>query len=235
MKAFTFIARWLLILMSTAFLVSCALLPAIKPAEQAAETARRCRRPFPDTPHRFVHAIESSLPGGGTGTVLGITILDPESRSIRSAVVTIEGLVLFDARSDKGMHVYRALPPFNAEHLAEYMMEDISLIFLSPEERLSDTGTLEDGSTICRYGGNRDKIVDVIVHRDDTWEIDTYRNRFERLRRIKASSLQDGIPGILELTAFESGHYSLSLRLISAEAVTPEEIRSSREPPSDDE
>lgn len=235
MKAFTFIVKWLLILMSTASLISCALLPAIKPAEQAAETVRRCRQPFLDTSHRFVHAIEASLPGGGTGTVLGITVFDPASRSIRSAVVTIEGFVLFDARYDKELHVYRALPPFNAERFAEYMMEDIRLIFLSPEERLSDAGALEDGSTICRYGGNQDKIVDVIVHRDDTWEIGTYRNRFERLRKIRAYSIQDGIPEILELTAFESGHYSLSLRLISAETVSPEEIRSSHVKTSDDE
>jgi hypothetical protein len=212
--------------MSTVFLISCALLPAIKPAERAAETVLRCRRPFLDTPHRFVHAIEVSLPGGGTGTVLGITVFDPASKSIRSAVVTIEGFVLFDARYDKELHVYRALPPFNAERFAEYMMEDIRLIFLLPEERLADTGMLEDGSTICRYGGGQDKIVDVIVHRDDTWEIGTYRNRFERLRKINAYSVQDGIPGMLELTAFESGYYSLSLRLISSETVSPEEFRS---------
>jgi hypothetical protein len=235
MKAFTFIVRWLLILISTFFLISCALLPAIKPAERTAETVLKCRRPFLDTPHRFVHAIEVSLPGGGVGTVLGITVFDPASRSIRSAVVTIEGFVLFDAGFDKDLHVYRALPPFNAERFAEHMMEDIRLIFLPPEERLSDAGTLEDGSTICRYGGNQDKTVDVIVHRDDTWEIMIYRNRFERLRKISAYSLQDGIPGMLELTAFESGYYSLSLKLISAETVSAEEIRSSQEKKPDDE
>ena len=235
MKAFTLIVRWFLILMSTIFLISCALLPAIKPAERAADTVQRCSQPFLDTPHRFVHAIEASVPGGGTETFLGITVFDPASRSIRSAVVTIEGFVLFDARYDKELHVYRTLPPFNADRFAEYMMEDIRLIFLSPEERLSDAGALEDGSTICRYGGNQDKIVDVIVHQDDAWEIGTYRNRFKRLRKINAYSVQDGIPGMLELTAFESGHYSLSLKLISAEPVSPEEIRSEHEKTRDDE
>lgn len=104
------------------------------------------------------------------------------------------------------------------------MMEDIRLIFLSPEGRLLNAGELEDGSTICRYDGNQGKIVDVVVHRDDTWEIETYRNPYERLRKISAFSVRDGIPEMLELTGFESGNYSLHLKLISAEPVPPEAI-----------
>jgi hypothetical protein len=84
---------------------------------------------------------------------------------------------------------------------------------------------LEDGSAICRYDGNQDKIVDVIVHRDETWEIETYRNPYERQRKISALAVRNGIPETLELTGFESGNYSLRLKLISAEPVFPEEIR----------
>ena len=60
--------------------------------------------------------------------------------------------------------------------------------------------------------------MDVIVHQDDTWEIETYRNPHERLRKISALSVRDRIPGILELTGFESPRYSLRLTLISADA-----------------
>lgn len=217
MKAFRLLRCWILLLTLTVFLISCSRLPVIKPVGQEAATIQRCRQPFFDTPYRFVHAIEVALPGGGMGTLLGITRLEPLSKAVRSAIITIEGFVLFDAEYDKELHVHRALPPFNAEHFAANMMDDIRLIFLSPAGRPSNVGILEDGSTICRYDGNQDKIMDVIVHQDDTWEIETYRNRYERLRKISALSVRDRIPGILELTGFESGRYSLRLTLISAE------------------
>lgn len=157
--------------------------------------------------------------------VLGVTVVDPASKSIRSAIMTIEGFVLFDAQYEKKLYVHRALPPFEGKDFAEYIMEDIRLVFLPPEGRLSDAGLLEDGSTICRYEEKHGKIMDVIVHRDDTWEIGTYRNRYKQLRKVSAFPLRDGIPAILELTAFESGHYSLRLNLISAEPASFEETQ----------
>ena len=132
MKAMALSVRRFLILMSMVFSVSCVSLPAIKPVEQRAAAIQRCARPFLGSPHRFVHAIAASLPGGGTGTVLGITVFDPKSKAIRSAILTIEGFVLFDARYDKELHVYRALPPFNGEEFAERLMKDVRLIFLAP-------------------------------------------------------------------------------------------------------
>ncbi len=212
------IAMWMVCL------VSCSPLPVIKPADQPVAVAQKCRRPFLDTPYRFVHTIKAALPGGGSGTVLGITVADPSSRGIHSAIMTIEGFVLFEARYDKKLVVSRALPPFNAEQFAEHMMDDIRFIFLAPEGRLLNAGVREDGSAICRYDGNQGAIVDVIVHGDDTWEIAKYRNRYEQQRIISAFSLRNGIPEIMELTGFESGNYSLRLRLISAEPVSPETI-----------
>lgn len=223
MKAFMLFGHRFLILMAMVFLISCSCLPIIKPGGQTVETIQRCRQPFLDTSYRFVHAIEAALPGGGTGTVLGITLFEPSSKTIHSAIITIEGFVLFDAKYNKKLYVHRALPPFNGEHFAEHMMEDIRLIFFPPDGRLLDAGVLEDGSTICRYDENQSKIVDVIVHQDDTWEIGTYRNCYERSRKISAFSVRNRIPGMLELTAFGSRNYSLRLKLISAEPVTAQE------------
>ena len=105
-------------------------------------------------------------------------------------------------------------------------MEDVRLIFLAPDGRLSDAGVREDGSTACRYYGNDDRIEDVVVHRDNTWEIETYSNNYELLRRIRAFSVRDGIPEMVELTGFGFREYSLRLKLISAEPVSPETHRS---------
>jgi len=207
------------------FLVSCSLLPVIKPGAPAAPDAlQRCRQPFLDRPYRFVHAIEAALSGGGLGTVIGVTVFDPASETIHSAIMTIEGFVLFNARYEKEVHVHRAVPPFDGEHFAANMMGDIRLMFLAPHERFSKAGRLEDGSTICRYEGE-DRIVDVVVHQDDTWEIGTYANRQERLRKIRALAIRDRIPETLELTGFGFREYTLRLKLISAEPVPPEAVR----------
>jgi hypothetical protein len=227
MKSVMLPGRLFLILMMTALLVSCSPLPVIKPAEPAAvsDTIQRCRRPFLNVPHRFVHAIEVAFPGGRPATVVGVTVFDPASEILHSVIMTIEGFVLFDARYDKRVFVNRAVPPFNAEQFAGHMMEDIRLIFLAPDGRLSNAGVLEDGSSICRYYGEQDKIVDVIVRPDDTWEIEKYSDKHVIMRKIRASSVRDRIPAMVELTGFGFRQYSLRLNLISAEPVSFEEVQ----------
>jgi hypothetical protein len=237
MKAFVLPGRLFLILMMSVLPISCSHLPVIKSVDPVAvpDTIQRCRQPFLDIPYRFVHAIEVALPGGGQGTVVGVTVFEPASEIIHSVIMTIEGFVLFDARYEKRAFVNRAVPPFNAEQFAGHMMEDVRLMFLAPDGRLSDAGVLEDGSTVCRYYGNQDKIVDVIIHQDNTWEIVNYSDNHVILRKIRASSVRDRIPTMVELTAFGFREYSLRLNLISAEPVSPEAVRSSPGESPDDE
>jgi hypothetical protein len=229
--------HWIMMLMLTFLLASCRTLPVIKPADPvtAKDTIQRCHLPFLTIPYRFIHAIEVELPGGGTSTVMGITVFDPASATIHSVIMTIEGFVLFDARYEKEVSVNRAVPPFNTEQFAGRMMEDVNLIFLAPHGRLSDAGMREDGSTVCRYYGNKGIIEDVIVYRDDSWEIGTYTGNYERLRKVKATSVHDRIPGMVELNAFGFREYSLRMKLISAEAVTPVENRTSPGETQEDE
>jgi hypothetical protein len=105
------------------------------------------------------------------------------------------------------------------------MMEDVRLILLAPQGRLSSAGILEDGSTICRYDGSQGKIIDVILHQDNSWEIGVYSNSYETIRRVNASSVKDWIPSLVKLTAFDSWDYSLLLTLINAEPVSAGEMR----------
>jgi hypothetical protein len=116
------------------------------------------------------------------------------------------------------------------------MMDDVRLIFLTPEGRLSDTGVFEDGSTVCRYYVKQDWVIDVIVHKDDTWEIEKYSDRHELLRKVMTFSLRDSIPGMVELNAFGFREYTLRLNLINAEPVSPEALRLRMDDaPEDDE
>jgi hypothetical protein len=227
MKVFALHKRYFLILMSAFFIISCSRLPVIKPVDpaMAPDTMRRCHLPFLDITYRFVHTIEVALPGGRTDTVVGVTAFDPATKIIQSVIMTIEGFVLFDASYEKEVRVNRAVPPFNAEHFAGYMMDDVRLIFLTPDGRLSDTGVFEDGSTVCRYYVKQDGVIDVIVHKDNTWEIERYSDSHELLRKVMTFSLQGRIPGMVELNAFGFREYTLRLNLINAESVSPELLR----------
>lgn len=232
MKAFVVPGRWVIIVTMMALIISCARLPVIEPVGLAAmpDTRERCRRPFLDSSYRFIHSIEVSFPGGRRGTVVGITLVDPSEKTVHSVIMTIEGFVLFDARYEKEVRVNRALPPFNAEQFAGYMMDDVRLMFLAPEGKLADAGVLADGSTACRYHGNKGTTVDVVVHKDDSWNIETYSNSNELLRKIRAVEVRNGIPNMVELHGFGFREYTLRLKLISAEAVSP---RVNQAPPGD--
>jgi len=227
MMYFMLLIRRLLILILIFFFISCSGLPVIKPVNQAAlpDITQRCHQPFVDIPYRFVHAIEVTFPGGGAGTVVGVSVIDPQSKTIHSVIMTIEGFVLFDAQYEKEVHVNRAVPPFNASHFAEHLMDDVRLILLAPKGGLSSAGVLKDGSTICRYDRDKEQIIDVIMHQDNSWEIGVYSNSYETIRRVNASSVKDRIPALIKLTAFDAWDYSLLLSLISAEPVSAGAMR----------
>ncbi|PKN60214.1 MAG: hypothetical protein CVU53_04215 [Deltaproteobacteria bacterium HGW-Deltaproteobacteria-11] len=211
----------------TLLFTSCSTLPAIRSLDAAGTqaAAERCRRPFLDAPHRFVHAIEAGMPERTMGTVLGVTLFDPPSGIMHSAVLTLEGFVLFEARYDKGVEVYRAVPPFDAPRFGENMIDDIRLIFLAPQGRLLHAGALENGAAACRYEGSLGKMVDVVVRPDDAWEIVTYGDNNESLRRVEAFFVKDRIPEAVELTGFLTVNYKLRLTLISAEPISSEDVK----------
>ncbi|MFH1078730.1 MAG: hypothetical protein V1766_00470 [Pseudomonadota bacterium] len=211
----------------TALFTSCSTLPAIKPLDPAGTpaVAERCRRPFLDAPYRLIHAIEVGVPERAMGTFLGVTLFDPLSGIVRSAFFTLDGFVLFDARYDKGVEVHRAVPPFDAPRFGENMMDDIRLVFLAPRGRLLHAGGLENGAIACRYEGPRGQTVDVVVRQDDAWEIGTYGNHNEQTRRVEAFSVKNRIPEAVVLTGFLTVNYKLRMTLISAEPISPEDVK----------
>lgn len=220
-------AKWsipLFILM--ALLTSCDNIPVIKSFDPSAGSiiSKNCGKPFANVPYCFVHAIEASLPGGQLGIFIGVTIVDPGAKTIQSILLTQEGFILFDAQYAKSLKVNRALPPFNAEHLAGYIMDDVRLVFLAPEGAPAGVHVLSDGSTICRYQKTQNMIEDIIVYPEGNWVIKLYREPFEQLREVNARSIKSGFPEMLELSGFESQNYSLHMKLISAEPVPTEQL-----------
>jgi hypothetical protein len=217
--------RLLMLFAAGMLLAACAGPPELRPLPPAAASHMldRCRRLFAGTPRRMVHAIAAELPGEKTRTVIGISRVSPQKRAIHAVLMTIEGLVLFDAVSEpQVLDVRRALPPFDSEEFARGLMRDVRLIFLEPDATAVESGRLDPGGRGCRYTCRDGRTVDVLVHDDGSWQLSLYHGR-RLVRQLSADACRSestgGIPCRLSLTARGRLSYHLSLSLIEAEAV----------------
>jgi hypothetical protein len=209
--------------------VSCAGSPGPVPIKGPLNLAadNRCTMPFPDRDWQFVHSIHATLPGGQRAVMIGVTALFPKTGVIECAMMTVEGIVLFDARYDGRMVIRRAIPPFDSMAFARGLIDDIRLIFFPPDGPLIKTGRSEDGAFLCRYRTERGMTVDIVIHEDQLWEIRQYDQDSRLIRSLKtdpdtrgSAGSQNPIPARLELTAFGPSKYGLTLDLIEARGLS---------------
>ncbi|MCP4694087.1 MAG: hypothetical protein GY859_38990, partial [Desulfobacterales bacterium] len=164
-------------------ILSCARLPGIEPSDPGRLLAGAA--PFPERPSRFVHAIEAAMARGKSSFLMGVTRVDPGEESIHCVLMTIEGLVMFEARFQGEMVVERAISPFDSAHFARGLMEDVRLIFFKPGGAPLISGNLEDGAPARRHETPDGNIVDVIARGENLWEIRQYKRRGAIRREVK--------------------------------------------------
>lgn len=204
-------------------LAGCATPPQSRLPELTAtgygQKSHDCAAVFPEGKWQFAHTIDFTL-GDGSGTpVIGITSLN--GKDIDVALITVEGLTLFDAvfYRNGGTEVRRAVPPFDGPEFAKGLIGDIRAIFQPP------TGTMAMGqvagvNSACRYTSAAGRVVDVLPD-GDCWQIKSYTSELIMDRSIvgrsckkKGSSL---IPDYLLLKTYGQTGYTLKLTLITAD------------------
>lgn len=220
----------MLLLCTLLFFISCSTIPKLGTLDSAAihGVENECRIMFPSRGWQFVHSIEATLQGRQKAFLIGITDISPDLGRVHCIIMTIEGLVVFDALSDQKTVIKRGIRPFDSMAFAEGLMNDIKLVFFSPDGAIIETGMLGKGSYVCRYGNDGNTIVDLIANPDRTREIKQYKNG-ELARSVKAHLKKDvhnveqyAVPDRLELTAHGVHEYALVLRLIRAEQAVPD-------------
>jgi hypothetical protein len=206
------------------FLSACQILPLISsPVSPADEKTTTCPSPFLKEKYRLVHAIETRVAGDTRSVIIGITLADPSTRFVSCAIMTAEGMVLFDAESGPGtLKVNRALPPFDSVDFAKNMIEDIKLIFFAPEGKIQKKGTLPDGAAVCRYHEEKRDWIDVIENKSEGTAIKRYSSAGILKRHVKFNKTAGNIYQSIELQANETFNYSLLMTLIEAEPVESE-------------
>ncbi|MBT8369908.1 MAG: hypothetical protein KJO34_03030 [Deltaproteobacteria bacterium] len=213
-----------LVLITACSIVACSSLPQVYPVGDSTvpQPQQACSNLFPDGKWQFLHSIEATLPGGNKGFVMGLTVISSSNRSARCVIMTLEGLVVFDAQYDRQIDIKRAISPFDSKEFAAGLLKDIKLIFFEPTGNLIASGLLNNGSTVCRYR-NSDRIVDIILHEDHSWEIRQYLYNFTLVRTVHGV-FADGrhvagrtaISKRIELKAHVSQGYALTMNLVEA-------------------
>jgi len=199
------------------FLSSCQTLPVIQsPSSPVKDKSITCPYPFLKEKVRLTHTMEVRMAGEVRSTIIGVTVADPSSRSVSCAIMTAEGMVLFEAESTPGsLKINRALPPFNSGDFAKNMIEDIKLIFFEPEGKIKSRGYLPDGATACRYLQKNGDSIDVINDESSGLQIKRYSSSGALKRHVLFDKTKN-IYQRIELLAYETLDYSLVMNLIEA-------------------
>ena len=82
---------------------ACAQLPTIEPMEANRIPAIEmdCRSHFPQGRWQLVHTIRARFYGGRQATFTGVVVLSTHNESIHCVLMTLEGMVLFEAVDDR--------------------------------------------------------------------------------------------------------------------------------------
>jgi len=211
-----------LLLLAALMLGGCARLPEIHATQclSPAECEALRASVFPQGRWQLVHSLLIHPPVGSEQTVLGVIQLSSLQGTFHCFLMTIEGLVLFEAEYNGAATVQRALPPLDRPGMAEGIVQDIALIFLEPKQPLRTAGLGKDSRRICRYPAADLGVEDIALSPDGSWEIRLY-TKYHRLTRIVSAPPQDDshasvLPSLVELIAPGPMGYRLKMRLIDA-------------------
>lgn len=204
-------------------IMACHSLPPLLPSEQGADDmAAACRAVFPQKAWRMVHTLTTDFAGGRKGVMIGVVSLAPDTGTVECALLSIEGLRLFEARDDGTLTVRRALPPFDRPALAEGMIQDIRLLFFAPDGPPVARGLRPDGNPGCRFA-LADGFLDVISTPEGGVLLERFDARHRLIRRAamtlcrpKGVDGEEAIPCRIHLEAMGSNAYRLDLDLVEA-------------------
>ncbi|MDD5223232.1 MAG: DUF3261 domain-containing protein [bacterium] len=187
--------------------------------------AASCSIPHPQKSFRAIHAVDISLPLGRQSTVLGIIIADLASGRLRTTLLSLEGLMLFDATSVNSVtRVHHALPPLDAGAFAENLVADVKFLFWPENSTAGIQAWRKDGVTTCRRATGRAGTLETVSAGSGARILRQYDEKGRLLREAAASGpvSPEGFPQKMRLEVHPlAGDYSLSLELVEGELIGP--------------
>jgi hypothetical protein len=200
-------------------LSGCAHLPPIQPADSThqARIETNCRSVFLKGRWQLEHTIDASLPGGRQAIFSGVIVFSDRDGSIHCVLMTLEGFVLFEAVDNGRVSVQRAVGPFENDHFAKGVMDDLRFLFFEPAGGILTAGRFKDGRPGCRCRAAHERTVDVEPLADGGWRMRQYDKNGHLLRTATAGGADSrGVPHRLTLEAGGRHGYRLEMRLVEA-------------------
>jgi len=213
--------RLLLLMALLVSVAGCAQLPKIQPDSdmRSVPTGFDCQDPFPHGRWQMYHLIEATVPGGQKRALTGVSVVSSGERSIRWALLTVEGFVLFSGRYNGTLTIDRAIAPFDRPGFAQGLVGDLMLLFLAPQAPDLTTGHLENDAYVCRYG-SQEKTTDIVFQDDGTWSVRQYTSNHRLARTVEADEMTTVGDNVfakhLVLKKHGAVGYRLELRLLEA-------------------
>lgn len=213
--------RLRLFLLLLAFPAACSQIPALKQvSETPLLTDAACAAVFPQGDWQLLHAIEAKPPGMSKQTFLGLSQISSTQRTAHCVMMTLEGMILFEADYDGTIKIERAVPPFDRPGMAQGIIDDLRLIFFTPDISVAQVGISENDTRICRYIA-ADATYDIEIKSADQWTVRRYNASGRKIRTLhpvtdKGRSPR-GMPRQIVLEAHGAAGYRLTLSLIEAE------------------
>lgn len=213
--------KGLCFLISVFLLASCATLPAIQePSADQAKKPVNCPSPFLLEKTRFIHTVDVQAAGQTKAVMIGVTVADPVRRTFSCAIMSTEGMVVFEAVSEnEGVKVIRALPPFDKPDFARNMMDDMELIFLEPAGELVEKGVFVSGDVVCRMRKEQGGWIDVMAGHDGRIQIRRYSEYGTLMRTVLLNGHSSNAYKTIELQSAGWMSYGLTMTLIESEVV----------------
>lgn len=158
--------------LALSLVVSCAKLPVINPDSRF--NPQPCLELFPEGQWQLYHSIRATLPDGQNQMLTGVSVLSSRHRSVRCALMTMEGFVLFSGHYDGDLIIHRAVAPFNKPGFSRGLIDDLLLLFFAPSFPMQSAGRLKNGSGVCRYSGKNEGTVDIMNGGNHRWVLHQY-------------------------------------------------------------
>jgi hypothetical protein len=174
-----------------------------------------CYAIFPAEPWESVHRIEATI-RGSFSSLLGVIKGEPSERRLQSLLLTPEGFILFEAElSEGGIAVRKAVAPFDSPAFARGLMEDVTLLFLSPQVKPATWGKETEGTMICKWEGPDDSRTELTGSMDRGWRILRRDKQGKVIKKVVLNGpFVNGLASRVELHAFKPASYTLRMTLL---------------------
>jgi hypothetical protein len=148
--------------------------------------------------------------------LLGVIKGEPSERRLQSLLLTPEGFILFEAElSEGGIAVRKAVAPFDSPAFARGLMEDVTLLFLSPQVKPATWGKETEGTMICKWEGPDDSRTELTGSMDRGWRILRRDKQGKVIKKVVLNGpFVNGLASRVELHAFKPASYTLRMTLL---------------------